>query len=221
MVEETTPESVADLVEANFDLGVQLLHEAAMRECKCFVFAGSFWQLGGIENPGPNCLYADLKRSFSMLLETYGNRRGISTATLILHDVYGEADKRGKIINVLLDVARGKPSPSLTEGNQILDLTHVDDVAAAFEHALDYLMANATVIHEQWWVSGNRLTLKELAGMIEKIQDRELNFRWGEKQYSDKAIMEPLSGMNVPGWEPRIGIATWLARELNKSNNCS
>ena len=219
MIEETTGESVADLVEANFDLGVLLLHEAAIRGCKCFVFAGSFWQLGGIEKPGPNCLYADLKRSFSALLEAYGNRNGFSTATLILHDVYGEGDKRGKILDILLNVARGAPSPSLTEGMQIIDVTHVDDVASAFEHAVDYLLDKATVFHAQWWVSGNRLTLRELAGHIEKILGRDLNFRWGEKPYSDKTIMEPLIGTKVPGWEPGIEIDAWLARELNSRNN--
>jgi nucleoside-diphosphate-sugar epimerase len=201
------------MIAANVGLGAQLLEAMAQSGCRNLVEAGTYWEYDAAGHYYPNSLYAASKHGFRALISYYARRHGIRAITLVLYDVYGPGDWRGKFLSQL---ARGLAEGSrlaATPGEQLLDCVHVDDVARGFVIAADLFdrtdIAAASVYRLD---TGARVTLRGLAELFARLADRPLQVRWGERPYPPLQIMDPLrTGPRLPGWEPRVSLEQGLA----------
>lgn len=209
---EHRPDQVGELIGSNLLFSTQLAEAMSLSGAKNLVNTGTSWQHFGTEDYRPVNLYAATKQAFEDLLAYYHDARGLSVITLKLYDTYGPGDRRPKLINLLLDAARTGRPLAMSPGGQTVVLTHLDDVTAAFAAAAQRLLAAEAPLREDFLVSGDRLTLRELAARVAEATGRPLNIEWGGRPYRDREVMAPVAseGRLLPGWTPGITLEEGL-----------
>ena len=211
-------QDVEAIVGANVLLGAQVLEAMAATSCRILVNAGTYWEYDTEGHYAPNSLYAATKRAFQDLIVFYVRFHRLRAITLILFDVYGPSDWRGKLIpSLVAKVRAGKPMPA-TGGEQRVDLVYIDDVTDGFMRAAALLReegANASGHRVFALDTGRRLKVKEVAAVLETVAGRHLDVRWGELPYRDNQIFEPkLATEILPGWSPKVPLEEGLRRVL-------
>lgn len=206
------------ILDANVRLPTQLLEVMRAGACKRFVNTGTFWQHCNSDHYSPVNLYAATKQAFEDVARAYVENEGISLCTLVLFDTYGTDDRRRKIVRLLVESIDGPEPLPMSPGGQVLDLTHAQDVAAAFVVACERLLRSADGAAERFCVSGERMSLKELVALVQRVAGRAPSVRLGALPYREREIMKPIASMPLlPGWAPERGlddeIATMLARQ--------
>lgn len=115
---------VANLVAA-LPAGVRLIRTGSMAEYGC----------AGILNEElpcrPRTAYAIGKHAATQFLSAYAGDRGIEACTARLFGVYGPGESPGRFFPGLLAALRAGQPFSMSDGRQLRDFSHVDDVAAA------------------------------------------------------------------------------------------
>jgi nucleoside-diphosphate-sugar epimerase len=202
-VVEHRPEDIDPLVRSNLLFPLQLIEAMTIVGARCLVNTGTSWQHYQAAAYRPVNLYAATKRAFEDLLAYYHQARDLSTITLKLFDTYGPGDPRRKLIWILVDAAlRGEPL-AMSPGEQIVDLTHVDDVVHGFLIAASRLLDGDQPLCEKYLLSGERQTVKRLVQVVEEALGRSIDVSFGGRPYRDREVMVPVSpGADkcLPGW---------------------
>jgi len=208
------PEQVEPLIRSNLLFSTQLL-EAMVATCvRPIVDTGTAWQHHEGERYRPVNLYAATKQAFQDLLAYYTDAKGLSAITLKLFDTYGAGDKRRKLIRILGDAVRSGERLDMSPGDQILDLSHVDDVIDAFLVAAQRLLASSPGANEQFLVPGERYSLRDLVALVGEVSGKPLPVHFGGRPYRDREVMEPIVPQAqdlLPGWRPCRSLRPSLA----------
>jgi nucleoside-diphosphate-sugar epimerase len=107
----------------------------------------------------------------------------------------------------------------MSPGEQILDLTHVDDICRAFLHAASLLQGSEASRHEVYAVSNEeRHTLREVVAIFEDVAKQPLPITFGTRAYRDREVMVPWQGTRLPGWHAKISLREGLRRLLLEEN---
>lgn len=221
-----SPSDMPAMIEANVHLGAELLDGLQAIGGGGFVNAGTYFSYDAMGGAAPNSFYAATKLSFQQMLDYYAREAGVRAATLVLFDVYGPADRRGKLLPQLIALAQN-PAPSplgLTPGQQVLDLLHIKDVISAFLIAAIRTQAGQDAEggwHRVWCLpSGMRLSLRDVVTMIETVAGKSLPVTWGARPYPPHQVFHPTSGLPpLPGWQPQISLEAGVREMLNASLN--
>lgn len=205
-VAQHRPDEVRELIEANVTFAT-MVAEASLRVGARLVHATSAWQHYEGAGYSPVSLYAASKQAFVDVLAHY-EAAGLRTAEVCLFDTYGPGDTRRKLVWLLLDAARtGAPVP-LGSGRQLIDLTHVDDVVAAFTLAGSGELDGARLVAR----SGLPLSVRDLVTVVEEVTGQPLAVEWGARPDRPR---EMYTDWTVPGaaarWRPQVGLADGLA----------
>ena len=208
-------ENSAEIVATNVRLGTELCAFMVKHRFKRLILTESYWQFDEHGVMGGNSLYAASKSAFSLIAE-YFTESDLSVLALVLYDVYGPNDHRGKLINNLINAASVDLPFPLTDGEQIIDFVHVDDVAQAYATAARRILTmpfNASF--NRYTVRSMRaLTLREYVGLLEKIIKRKITAHWGAKPYPRNQIMKPwlpYADSQLIGWAPIISFEEGIA----------
>jgi nucleoside-diphosphate-sugar epimerase len=186
------------LLTANVLFPTHLVEAMLATGSNRLVNTGTFWQHYATERYRPVDFYAATKQAFEDLLAYYHDAFALSCVTLKLYETYGPADPRPKLINLLIDAGlKGSPL-DLSPGEQILDLTHVDDVAAAFVAAARHTLSSEISIFEAALVSGQRMSLKALVSLVGEQFGEGLQVSFGARTYRPREVMQPISASPSP-----------------------
>lgn len=206
---------VDEMVAANVAFGTALLHAARASGCGAFVHTGTYSQHLGAGRGEVSNLYAALKQAFEEVLAYYVSAYALRAMTLVLHDNYGPADPRGKLLSLLTEAAATGVPLVASPGDQRLDLLHVDDVAEAFAVAVERVATFEAGHFERRAVrSGNAISPRELAGIVQQVLGREVPVRWGGRPHRPREIMTPPELPVLEGWQPRIPLDVGLRQVL-------
>lgn len=207
---------VEPLIASNVAFGTQLLEAMALGGCTRIVNTGTAWQHFEDAAYNPVDLYAATKQAFEDVLEFFVQARGFSAVTLKLFDTYGPGDRRRKLLRVLSETAQAGGTMEMTDGAQLIDIVHVDDVVDAFLIARDRVMAAEPGLHERFGVSsGAPISLRELVKRFEKARGVTVDARWGVRPYREREVMTPWSHYKtLPGWTPKITFEEGVKRGL-------
>lgn len=207
-------EQVDDLVASNLLFPAQLAEAMTKAGATRLVNTGTAWQHFGTDGYNPVNLYAATKQACEDLLLYYHDARGLSVITLKLFDTWGAGDKRRKLVQLLVDAALSGEELGMSPGEQIIDLTHVDDVVEAFLLTADRLMQSSGMLFERYFVSNERFTVRELAQEVQHTLEKPLKVAFGARSYRGREVMEPAdaAGCMVPGWQP--------SRRIRNDLNC-
>lgn len=213
-----TPADIAGLIASNITLGTELLEASCHARVKWFLNTGTFWQHYNQQEYNPVNLYAATKQAFQTMATYYCETKDIIFSTLKLNDTFGPGDTRRKIFRLWHTVAKSGECLEMTEGRQIVDFVYIDDVIEAFRLLIDLLASDlADQYRNRTYVvmSEQRMTLREMAGVFERVTNQRLNIRWGACPHREREVMIPWSGGTlVPGWKPRVTLEEAMRRTL-------
>ena len=199
------PGELRPMIEANVTFAT-MVAEATLRVGARLVHATSAWQHYEGAEYSPVSLYAATKQAFVDVLAHY-RAAGLRTAEVCLFDTYGPGDTRRKLVWLLLDAARTGRPVQLGSGRQLIDLTHVGDVVAAFTLAGSGELDGGRLVAR----SGRPLTVRDLAALIERVTRRPLDVAWSARpdrhreMYADWAVAGAATS-----WRPRTELADGL-----------
>lgn len=205
-------EDVHTLIESNVLLGTQLLESLQALENPTVIYAESYWQRTGPNHEESWNLYAATKSAFDPILHYYTQSLGLRTIQLVLYDIYGPDDDRGKVLSMLDKASREQTDLDLSPGNQQLDLLHVKDIVRGLEIARHLAATQPAGSIARYHLSNlNRISLRDLAKEFARATGRKLKLRWGARPYREGEIMAPNSpDTMLPSWEPQITLADGL-----------
>lgn len=213
---------VVPLIQSNVQFGTCLLEAMVQQGVRCFVNTGTAWEtMDGPPGYRPVCLYAATKRAFEDILRFYEDAYDVSAITLKLFDTYGPEDPRPKLFTLLKKSATMEAPIPFSPGEQVLDLTHVEDVTDAFERAIHHVLAKVGHAHEALEIgSGQGLALKEVVRLYEAATGQKANIAWGERPYRPREVMraeaDPHEAERVLGWRPLIELEDGLRRVFGR-----
>lgn len=216
---EHEPAQVSDLIESNVLFGNQLLEAMRQTGVRRLLNTGTCWQHYGTKDVRPINLYAATKQAFDVLVNYYHDAYDISQVTLKLFDTYGQNDKRRKLVNVLLDASVTGEGLDMSPGEQILDLSYIDDIVSAYVKSINMLISSDSTLSERYLVSGSRHSLKEVVAIVENVTGRKINATFGGRPYRQRELMEPSLDAEplLPDWYPRYDFASGLRHMLEVS----
>lgn len=213
------PEDIDGLVASNILFPAQLAEAMIGAGVTRMINTGTAWQHFEGREYDPVNLYAATKQAGSDLLRFFQNARGLSVVTLKLFDTFGDGDKRRKLAQLLLDAAASGEKLLLSPGRQVLDLTHVDDVAEAFLLAAARLLDAKVPVAEEFLLPGERMDIVGLVELLRQVTTRSINAEFGARPYRDREVMRPPEpGLRpvLPGWVPSRSFRSWAEQRLVK-----
>ena len=211
------PDEVGPMIEANVGFGARLLDAMGRHGCRRLVNASTYWVHDAAGGDDPNTLYAATKLAFERLVDFHARREGLAAVSLVLFDVYGPADWRGKLLGVLGSAMREGRTLDLSPAEQTLDMVHVRDVASGFAAAATRL-ATAAPGHERFSLGGGeRRTLRQIVELAARLGGVPTPARFGVRPYDAFQIMHPVSSVaSLPGWAPSITLEQGVAESLGR-----
>lgn len=213
-ISEHRPSDITPLIESNIILGNHLAEAMVASGCKKLVNVGTSWQHYHSDEYRPVNLYAATKQAFEDILSYYHDAHALSCITLKLFDTYGADDKRRKLMALIMDAALSGAPIDMSPGEQIVDLSHVGDVVNALIEAAEALVARPSAINSAYFVSGERMTVRELVALVANALQRPVHANFGGRSYREREVMElPIRSARVLFWESRTAKRS-LAREL-------
>jgi nucleoside-diphosphate-sugar epimerase len=187
MVNQEKPEQIVDLINANITLGVQVLEAMKENGVKKFLNIGTRWQHIGNRRYCPANLYAATKEAFKDIL-IYYETRGIKHKTIELCDTFGSGDTRKKVLDLLIAACQKHEPIDLSPGEQVLDLSYVDDIC---QYILTGLQSKRFFDNKTVSLSSSMVKLRDLGKIVEKHYETSGLLNWGAKPYRDHEVMSP------------------------------
>lgn len=213
-ISEHRAHEITPLIESNITLGSHLAEAMVASGCKNLVNVGTSWQHYHGEGYRPVNLYAATKQAFEDILSYYHDAHALSCITLKLFDTYGAGDTRRKLMAIIVDAALSGAPIDMSPGEQIVDLSHVSDVVNALVEAAELLAAQPSAINSAYFVSGERMTIRELVALVANALQRPVHANFGGRPYRAREVMvPPTCSERIPFWESRSAKRS-LAREL-------
>lgn len=203
---------IEPLIASNVLFGSQLLEAMKINEINYIINTGTSWQHYNNEEYNPVCLYAATKQAFEAILEYYVQACRIKAITLKLFDTYGPDDPRPKLFNLLDEAVTSGIPLNMSQGEQLIDLVHIDDVTEAYLIAAKQLLNGEILEHESYAVSSaNPISLKKLVALYSELTKQPVEINWGARPYRDREVMTPWNKVGaIKGWLPKIKLENGL-----------
>jgi CDP-3, 6-dideoxy-D-glycero-L-glycero-4-hexulose-4-reductase len=207
-------EQISILIQSNVLFGTQVLEAMTYSDTRMFINTGSYWQNYNSNDYNPVDLYAATKEAFEKILIYYTDAYYIRVISLRLFDIYGENDKRPKLLNQLYEISKNGASLDVSPGEQLLEMVHISDVCSAYLKAFELLNSNKNIKNEIYGVfTGKRISLKAMIAMFSGILERPINVNFGARPYKDREIMNPSENYSkLPNWKAVISLEDGLTR---------
>lgn len=207
-------DEIDKLIDSNIRFGTQILEAMKLSNCKKIINTSSYYQHYNNEIYNPVNLYAATKQAFEDIIYYYSSEYNIKSITLELFDTYGENDSRPKILNLLNNYANSKKALDMSLGEQILDITYIDDIVSAYLKTIQLISIKEDNIPDKYsLISENRIKLKDLVRLYEQVTNKKINVNLGAKPYRNRQIMNPWDkGKHLPQWQARISISEGIKK---------
>jgi len=210
---------IEPFISSNITLGTQLLEAATLNNVAWFINTGTFWQNYNDKNNNPLNLYAATKEAFETIAKYFTLNHPLKFVTLKLNDTFGSNDTRDKILNLWKKNLQTKELLEMSKGDQIIDISYIDDITNAYLVLIDYVnKTDFNICKNKVFVVSNsqKISLKALSKLFEKLTQTTLNIQWGAKEYRKNEIFIPYSsGKTVPNWKQKYtleeSLKKWIA----------
>lgn len=212
-IAEHKTDQVKRLIDSNILFGTFLLEAMRIAKVKNLINTGTSWQHYDNERYNPVCLYAATKEAFDAIIKYYTECEELSCITLKLFDSYSENDNRPKLINVLNKFAAEGKVLDMSEGEQQINLLHVNDICRGYVNAYELLLKNENnSLNEKYTLAAKEIvTLKKLIAFFNRISPKKITINWGLKPYRKREVMTLWSDFEIlPNWEQKISLENGL-----------
>jgi CDP-paratose synthetase len=212
-------EDIAGLVNSNVLFGASLLEAATRAGISWFVNTGTFWQHYENKTYAPVNLYAATKQAFEDIAAYYIATSPITFVTLKLSDTFGPNDPRPKVFNLWAKIAQSGEELDMSPGEQYIDISYIDNVIDGYERLMLLLEGDdgKELTGKSFVIKASeRMTLKELAALFERVTNTSLAINWGKREYRPREVMVPWeNGEIIPGWQQMVSIEEGIERTFH------
>ena len=200
--------NISDYIESNITIPSLILEHFIKSGGKKVLNIGTYWQHYHNKLKAPNSFYAATKEAFEDILDYYVFNEAAEVVSLHLFDTYGPRDPRPKILKSVHEAAINKTSLDLSGGEQLFNLTHVNDVASAISASL-MLFKNG---HQKYFVKPEeQKNLREVVELYLKVNGLKAGLNWGVLPYSGRDFFQELDILSsLPNWKSQIKLADGL-----------
>lgn len=213
-----TKDNISDLMSSNIKFGTELLEACKVSNVKWFINTGTFWQNYENEKYSPVNLYAATKEAFQVIAKYYTQTSNLIFTTIKLNDTFGENDTRNKVFNLWNKIAKSAETLEMSAGEQIIDISYIEDVISAYEVLIAHLSSNQKedFKNEEFVVTNNeKMSLKELSKVFEEATNSKLNIIWGGREYRDREVMVPYDkGETIPSWKQKYTLKQAIKKTI-------
>lgn len=190
--------SSTNLLDGSFSFHLKLSNKLRFLQIP-WLYSSSYWQL--LRKPDGNFIsdYHFLKHSVEEYLMA---SQGPHFSSLVLFDTYGPGDRRGKIVQKLMELEPSAPPLELSPGYQFINLIHIEDICSGiFQQCKNLLIQNPSE-KRLFLASAQFVTLRELVSEIEFVRGDKLPVKWGARDYRDGEILDiPVNQPSVQHWQ--------------------
>lgn len=175
-----------------------------------WVQASTFMQhFNGLDRK-PSCFYASTKQTIEDLLGYFEND-SFHVTSLVFPHIFGEDDKREKLINLFLRFAKTGNMIQLSSGSQAMDLVHVEDIVNALE-----MVIKTDGLAGRWQISSGKLIrVAEIAEFVNLNSQNGIRFQFDPTRDRPFDCYELwINAPALPNWRPEKELFTWLADQL-------
>jgi nucleoside-diphosphate-sugar epimerase len=185
----------------------------------CLEYDASAGTLSESSALGPASLYAASKAGLGLMLEQVGRLMGMRVAWVRLFHLYGPyEDQRRLVPSVINALTRGEQA-QVTEGRQVRDFLHVEDVASAIWAVAASDLTGAVNVG-----SGHGIAVRDLVARIGALMGRSDRIAFGARPQPSSESMAICADIHRllanAAWRPRYDldqglrqtIAWWQAR---------
>lgn len=140
-----------------------------------------------------------------------------SFTDFVLYDNYGGVH-RNKFVDLLEDSLLNQKKFDCTNGEQVLNLTHVADLAKALIVEVDNMNSRKiNDIRTFQLKSKFTATLRELARIAENASGRKVQINWGAIPYRSREVFQIWeTGFDAPSyWNPKVEFATYFEEKFS------
>ncbi len=213
-----TKDNISNLLSSNIKFGVELLEASKISKIKWFINTGTFWQNYNEEEYNPVNLYAATKEAFLDIAKYYTQTSDLIFTTIKLNDTFGPNDTRNKIFNLWHKISQTNEILEMSQGNQIIDISYIEDVINAYDILIKHLSSNKKNEYKNKIFaikSNERMSLKELSKVFEKAINCKLNIQWGAKPYREREVMNPWEdGETIENWEQKYTLKDAIIKTI-------
>ncbi len=203
---------MVDLINSNILFTTAVLEALPKKNLKKYINLSSVMIHKNSEEYYPQNLYAATKKGFQDILKYYElSYKKIKFYNLFLHDIYGENDKRNKIIHTIIKKHRTRKYVKIFSKHLSLNLLNVKDVINAINLMISKkIKTGQYIIKSKKFINLLELIHKTNQKLKKKIQYRVLNNKI-ENQIKKKIKI-------LPNWRQKFFIEKDLIEYLDENN---
>lgn len=216
-----TKNDISNLISSNIKFGTELLEACKISDVKWFINTGTFWQNYENEDYNPVNLYASTKEAFENIAKYYTETSNLIFTTIKLNDTFGANDTRNKVFNLWNKIAKSGETLEMSAGEQIIDISYIDDVVLAYEVLITHLSSDQKedFKSKEFVVTNNeKMSLKELSKVFEEATNTRLNIKWEERPYREREVMIPYDkGQTVRNWNQKYTLKQSIQKTIGEN----
>lgn len=148
--------------------------------------------------------YGAAKQELSEFLSRDSGAFGFNTLDLYFFTLYGEGDRPGHLVPLLLNAVKEGKEISLSPGLQLMNLIYISD---AIQNISDCLLLETGVPYRKYHVwDDNYFSVRGLVSTIEEVTGMLMNCNWGAREYAGHEMLEtwPIPMPKLPGFKTNV-----------------
>lgn len=208
--------NLIEMLEPNIKLPSQLLNLGVKYGVKAFINTDT-------STDSQYTLYSAMKKAFVEIAKFFTANYEIKFVNVILEYMYGERDDNSKFISFLIENILKDKEMKATKGEQKRDFIYVKDVVSAYLAVLDNIVNFSENYMEFNIGTGQSVSLKDFAKIVEKITDKRATVEWGAIVYRKNEIFDSKADISIArrllNWQPKTSLEEGLRNTINWYKN--
>lgn len=173
-------EEMLKLVDSNIIFTMKLMDALSRCSVKLFINTGSFSEFYYNDNIlSPTYFYSATKTSAYYIIDYFRKKYNFKIVNAFLYTVYGKKGKNKKIIDYVISSINSKIPVDMSEGLQIFDFVHIDDVVSFYITAIENYKSIKKINSRYFIGTGIGVSIRDLVKIFEKLTSKKCNINWG------------------------------------------
>lgn len=213
-----TPEQNVQMEDAI--LGVAEVISNTIEKSGCSVISASTYFQYCPSELQPWSKYSEIKNTAKEMIEITAKNHQTNFSDFVLYDNFGGIN-RNKFVDLVEQSLFSGNQMDCTNGEQVLNLTHVDDLVEAFISELVRMSQGEKNGCRSYELKSNfTMNLREIVRKAELASGRYVSVNWGAIPYREREVFELWeTGLPSPGnWNPQIDFETYIEGKYPKEN---
>lgn len=208
-----TLEEVEKNINGNLVLTAHLLEAMRLNGVSKIINTGSYWEFDENGDNKPNTPYSIFKSASRNLIEYYAALYDFQYLNLVLYDVYGENDHRGKLLTKILSLKETE-TLELTGGEQEISFTYIGDVVSGYISAINLMINDENYLNQTFHLRNEEsYKLKTVIEKLLTISGKIANVKYGNIPYSAYQLMSIPDNVSIlPNWKTEVNLEEGFSR---------